>query len=193
MTSRPRRFAPRPRRSTDCTRGHGVRACYDLVLTDLFFEDEPRGYDIARRRARFTPADSGGDADRATELRQRVRARAAHPGRRDPRQADRRRAASIEARAVRAIQTAEFERRRPRRSRVRNRILGGVVPRMVEAKDPTTSGHSERVVGYADTLAVRSAASRTRSSASPSVSRALLHDVGKIGVPELDPVPRRAR
>src|SRR5262249_51097112 len=52
----------------------------------------------------------------------------------------------------------------------------------IEAKDPTTSGHAERVVRYADVLAQRcgvGAADRAELRLA-----ALLHDVGKIGIPD---------
>jgi putative two-component system response regulator len=52
---------------------------------------------------------------------------------------------------------------------------------MIEAKDPTTSGHAERVVQYTDRLAERCGVSdEDRESLRMA---ALLHDVGKIGVP----------
>ncbi len=63
-----------------------------------------------------------------------------------------------------------------------NRVLAEVLPRAIEAKDPTTSGHAERVVRYADVLAQRSGvdfADRLDLRLA-----ALLHDVGKIGIPD---------
>lgn len=65
---------------------------------------------------------------------------------------------------------------------VQNRVLAGVLPRAIEAKDPTTSGHAERVVNYADTLARRCGVSE-EDRASLRLA-ALLHDVGKIGIPD---------
>jgi putative two-component system response regulator len=63
-----------------------------------------------------------------------------------------------------------------------NRVLASVLPRAIEAKDPTTSGHADRVVRYADVLASRcgvSAEDRQHLRLA-----ALLHDVGKIGIPD---------
>jgi len=63
-----------------------------------------------------------------------------------------------------------------------NHVLAAVLPRAIEAKDPTTSGHAERVVRYADVLAQRcgvGAADRADLRLA-----ALLHDVGKIGIPD---------
>jgi putative two-component system response regulator len=72
--------------------------------------------------------------------------------------------------------------RRNEELEVQNRVLAGVLPRAIEAKDPTTSGHAERVVHYTDALAQRCGV--------PADERrdlrlaALLHDVGKIGIPD---------
>jgi putative two-component system response regulator len=63
-----------------------------------------------------------------------------------------------------------------------NRVLTSVLPRTIEMKDPTTSGHASRVVGYTDALARRCGVSvEDRSSLRLA---ALLHDIGKIGVPD---------
>ncbi len=63
----------------------------------------------------------------------------------------------------------------------------------IEARDPTTSGHSRRVATYA--VALAEAATRTRTGVMAPISfstaqltelsyAALLHDFGKVGVPE---------
>ena len=63
-----------------------------------------------------------------------------------------------------------------------NRVLAAVLPRAIEAKDPTTSGHAERVVNYADVLAQRCKVSE--ADRRELRLAALLHDVGKIGIPD---------
>lgn len=63
-----------------------------------------------------------------------------------------------------------------------NLVLAGVLPRAIEAKDPTTSGHAERVVHYADSLAKRCGVSEDERASLRMA--ALLHDVGKIGIPD---------
>src|SRR5690606_3770388 len=80
----------------------------------------------------------------------------------------------------RTIEASRIERR-ARYHAAQNRVLSAVVPMIIEAKDPTTSGHSERVVRYVDRLAVRCGVSdedreQLRLAAMP-------HDVGKIAVP----------
>ncbi len=52
----------------------------------------------------------------------------------------------------------------------------------VDAKDPYTRGHAERVTHYADIIAVEMALDNTRAGAIKYA--ALLHDIGKIGVSE---------
>src|SRR5215471_10177539 len=52
----------------------------------------------------------------------------------------------------------------------------------LEAKDPCTSGHSARVAQLAGRLALRM--SLSRSATETIAHAALLHDLGKIGVPE---------
>ncbi len=63
-----------------------------------------------------------------------------------------------------------------------NRVLAQVLPRAIEAKDPTTSGHADRVVRYADVLAQRCSVSF--DDRQDLRLAALLHDVGKIGIPD---------
>ncbi len=151
---------------------------FDLVLTDLYFDDAPRGYDIAAAARDVHPAvpvvmltgrPSFGNACEA--LRSQVAEILVKP---------------IDTMALletcrRAVAAAAIDRR-ARSLEARNRVLARVVPRMVEAKDPTTSGHSERVVGYTDTLAIRCGISDSDREALRLAS--LLHDVGKIGIPK---------
>jgi putative two-component system response regulator len=63
-----------------------------------------------------------------------------------------------------------------------NRVLMSVLPRMIEMKDPTTSGHAARVVGYTDALARRCGVGEDDRRSLRLA--ALLHDIGKIGVPD---------
>jgi putative two-component system response regulator len=72
--------------------------------------------------------------------------------------------------------------RRNEELEVQNRTLAAVLPRAIEVKDPTTSGHAERVVHYVDSLAQRCKVS-TEDRAALRLA-ALLHDVGKIGIPD---------
>jgi putative nucleotidyltransferase with HDIG domain len=81
----------------------------------------------------------------------------------------------------RVIQDTELARRN-QELESDNRVLTSVLPRTIEMKDPTTSGHAARVVGYTDVLAQRCGVS-AEDRASLRLA-ALLHDIGKIGVPD---------
>ncbi|MCK5941188.1 MAG: HD domain-containing protein, partial [Planctomycetes bacterium] len=81
----------------------------------------------------------------------------------------------------RVLQEAELERRNRELESV-NHVLASVIPRTIEIKDPTTSGHAARVVGYTDTLAQRCGVSDEDRASLRLAS--LLHDVGKIGIPD---------
>ncbi len=63
-----------------------------------------------------------------------------------------------------------------------NRVLSGILPKAIEAKDPTTGGHSDRVVSYADNLGRRMGVSAEDRKELRLAAQ--LHDVGKIGIPE---------
>ncbi|HHI79534.1 MAG TPA: HD domain-containing protein [Planctomycetes bacterium] len=63
-----------------------------------------------------------------------------------------------------------------------NKLLSAILPNAIEAKDPTTRGHSDRVVRYADTLAIKSGVGEEERRDLRLAAR--LHDVGKIGIPE---------
>ena len=62
-----------------------------------------------------------------------------------------------------------------------NQVLETVMPRVIEAKDPTTSGHSQRVVNYVERLAI--SCKVDEADLEPLRLAALLHDVGKVGTP----------
>jgi two-component system, response regulator RpfG len=72
--------------------------------------------------------------------------------------------------------------RRNQELETQNQILAAVLPRAIEAKDPTTSGHADRVVHYVDALARR--CNLDEADRASLRLAALLHDVGKIGIPE---------
>ncbi len=63
-----------------------------------------------------------------------------------------------------------------------NNLLSAILPNAIEAKDPTTRGHSDRVVRYADTLALKSGVGEEERRDLRLAAQ--LHDVGKIGIPE---------
>ncbi len=81
----------------------------------------------------------------------------------------------------RAIRNAEMDRRN-RQLEAQNKVLAQILPRAIEAKDPTTGGHAERVVLYTDVLAEHCGVSEEDRADLRMAS--LLHDVGKIGTPE---------
>jgi HD-GYP domain-containing protein (c-di-GMP phosphodiesterase class II) len=80
----------------------------------------------------------------------------------------------------RVIEETELQRRTQDLT-AQNRILASVLPRAIEAKDPTTGGHAERVVQYVDVLAQRCGVNEEDRQSLRLA--ALLHDVGKIGIP----------
>jgi putative two-component system response regulator len=150
---------------------------YDLVLTDLYLGTDQLGYTVAeaaRTRRPQVPVvmltgrpSFHGAVD---ALRSSIREIVVKPV--DPE-------VLIDA-CAKAIETASLERKR-RQLEAQNRVLMTVAPRMIEAKDPTTSGHAERVIQYTDRLAERcGVGDEERESLRMA---ALLHDVGKIGVP----------
>jgi putative two-component system response regulator len=154
------------------------REQFHLVVTDLYLGDEDHGHqiaDLAREHRPQTPVivmtgrPSFGHAQEA--LRNRV--------------------ADIVVKPIAAEQLVDLCRRviddtelarRNQELEASNRVLTYVLPRTIEMKDPTTSGHAARVVGYADKLAERCGVSG-KDRASLRLA-ALLHDIGKIGVPD---------
>ncbi len=90
-------------------------------------------------------------------------------------------ASQLLATCRRVIQETDLARRNSELESA-NRVLTSVLPRTIEMKDPTTSGHASRVVGYTDTLAERCGVSEEDRSSLRLA--ALLHDIGKIGVPD---------
>jgi putative two-component system response regulator len=149
-----------------------------LVVSDLYLSNDELGYeiaDVARNQSPPVPVilltgrpSFGGARD---ALRSQVCEIVVKP-------VD---AFDLVRTCQRTIRDAETERRQ-RRLEIQNKVLAGVLPRAIEAKDPTTSGHAERVVHYTDTLAQRCGVDATNREHLRLAS--LLHDVGKIGIPE---------
>lgn len=165
---------------------------FELVLTDLYLGESDLGYEIAATANGLQPRvpvillTGRPSFDSACEaLRSQVHEILVKP---------------MEPEALlsvcrNTIQAAAMERTQ-RLLEGQNRVLATVVPRMIEAKDPTTCGHSERVVGYAEKLARLCGVEADDRDALRLA--ALLHDIGKIGIPEeilckegpLDPAER---
>lgn len=151
---------------------------FHLVLTDLYLEPEGLGFEIASAATECQPPvpailltgrpsfDSAQEAMRQHFHEMVVKP--LHPG-------------ELLAACRRVIQNQAMLRRQADLM-AQNRILAHILPRAIEAKDPTTSGHAERVITYADELAIRCGVSaKDRDSLRMA---ALLHDIGKIAVPE---------
>ncbi len=150
---------------------------FDLVLTDLYLGEHDLGYDVAEQARKQRPEvpvvlltgrPSFGSACEA--LGRCIRDIIVKPV--DPE--------ILLAACRRTIEAVDVERR-ARLLEAQNRILALVAPRMIEAKDPTTSGHAERVYGYVARLAERCGVDGDDLESLRIA--ALLHDVGKIGVP----------
>ena len=151
---------------------------FDLVLTDLYLGDTDLGVhiaDVAREQRPNPPVivlTGRPTFDGAQEaLRSHVADMVVKPV--EPQQ--------LLATCRRVIQETELGRRNQELESV-NRVLTSVLPRTIEMKDPTTSGHAARVVGYTDVLAQRCGVG-TEDRRSLRLA-ALLHDIGKIGIPD---------
>lgn len=169
----------RPTRVADVGAAKAALAAhgFDLVLTDLYLGEDELGYEVAEAARRCRPEVpvvmlTGQPSFRGAvdALRAAVREIVVKPV--EPE--------TLVAACARAIHAAATERR-ARELEGQNRVLSAVVPRMVEAKDPTTSGHADRVVCYTDRLAERCGVSEDDRESLRLA--ALLHDIGKIGVP----------
>lgn len=149
---------------------------FDLVLTDLYL-DENLGYELAETASSrrppvpvilMTARPSFDGAQRALHLQVcEIVTKPIEPAR-------------LVATCRRTLDGWRL-RRRNQELEAQNQILAKVLPRAIEAKDPTTKGHSERVVTYSDNLARRCDVSDEARASLRMAS--LLHDVGKIGVP----------
>ena len=151
---------------------------FHLVLSDLYLDGDHMGYEIAAAARQCKPEvpvvvmtgrPSFGNAQAA--LRSHVSEIVVKP-------ID---GIELVQTCRRTIRAAASERRQ-RQLEGQNKVLASVLPRAIEAKDPTTSGHAERVVLYTATLADRCGVSAEDREHLKLAS--LLHDVGKIGIPE---------
>jgi putative nucleotidyltransferase with HDIG domain len=165
-------------RSVDAARHALAHVVFAVVVTDLYLGDDGLGTtvaDVAQAKEppipvillTGRPSLSGAqDAIRARVAELLVKPVAAH---------------ELVHACRRAINTAQ-ERRRLEQLAAQNRVLASVLPRAIEVKDPTTRGHSDRVVRYADALAQRCGVDEADRESLRLASQ--LHDVGKIGIPE---------
>jgi putative two-component system response regulator len=151
---------------------------FHLVLTDLYLGETDLGYqvaEVARKQKPSTPVivlTGRPTFDAAQEaLRSKVAEIVVKP-------VD---AQTLLSTCRRVIQETELTRRNQELTTA-NRVLSSILPRTIEMKDPTTSGHAERVVGYTDTLAMRCGVG-AEDRANLRLA-ALLHDIGKIGIPD---------
>jgi putative two-component system response regulator len=151
---------------------------FELVLTDLYLGDTDLGHQVAEvARAQQPPTPVVVMTGRPTfdaaqgALRHRVEDIVVKP-------VD---AEHLVATCQRVVRDTHLARRNQELESA-NRVLTSVLPRTIEMKDPTTSGHAARVVGYTDTLAQRCGVG-PEQRASLRLA-ALLHDIGKIGVPD---------
>jgi putative two-component system response regulator len=154
------------------------RESFHLVLTDLYLGQRDLGYqiaEVARKQRPHTPVivlTGRPTFDGAQEaLRSHVADIVVKPV--DDQ--------TLLAACRRVLQETELTRRN-QELETANRVLSSVLPRTIEMKDPTTSGHAERVVGYTDTLARRCGVSEA-DRANLRLA-ALFHDIGKIGIPD---------
>ena len=151
---------------------------FHLVLTDLYLEPEGLGFEIASAAAECDPPvpaillTGRPSFDNAQEaMRQHFHEMVVKPLH----------ASELLSACHRVIQNQVMLRRQADLV-AQNHVLAQILPRAIEAKDPTTSGHAERVITYADQLAQRCGVS-TKDRSSLRMA-ALLHDIGKIAVPE---------
>ena len=79
------------------------------------------------------------------------------------------------------IQTQKAEERRSQVEKLSEEVMR-TLANTIDAKDPYTNGHSLRVAKYSKEIAKR--AGKTREQQKEVYEMALLHDIGKIGVPD---------
>jgi putative two-component system response regulator len=151
---------------------------FDLVLTDLYLGDSGFGYqlaDVARSQTPPVPVVlmTGRPSFHGAQaaIRTHVADIVVKPA--DP--------TTLLTTCRRVVEETALARRNAELV-LENELLASVMGKAIEAKDPTTSGHAERVVGYTDALAQRLGVGDCDREALRLA--ALLHDVGKIGVPD---------
>lgn len=83
---------------------------------------------------------------------------------------------------VRSIQDADFQERENIRTQDMNMQMVTTLVNTIEAKDPYTNGHSNRVAMYAREIAVR--AGKDDEYLNRLYYMSILHDIGKIGIPD---------
>ena len=154
------------------------RDSFQLILSDLYLGGTDLGYQLAEVAAQRKPSIP-------------VVMLTGRPTFSGAAEALQSRVAAIVAKPVDAHMLIETCRRTVQEHELRtlngeleaqNRVLAEVLPRAIEVKDPTTSGHAERVVNYTDNLARRCGV--TEQDRASLRLAALLHDVGKIGIPD---------
>ena len=79
------------------------------------------------------------------------------------------------------IQTQKAEERRNQVEKLSEEVMK-TLANTIDAKDPYTNGHSLRVAKYSKEIAKR--AGKTKAEQKEIYQMALLHDIGKIGVPD---------
>lgn len=79
------------------------------------------------------------------------------------------------------VQTQEAEARRNQVEKLSEEVMK-TLANTIDAKDPYTNGHSLRVAKYSKEIAKR--AGKTKQEQKEIYQMALLHDIGKIGVPD---------
>lgn len=163
----------------DLTRARAAMANaeFELILTDLYLGEERLGYEVAEFAHALRPSVP-------------VILVTARPSFANAREAMRSHVCEIVVKPVdgvtlvsacrRAVEQFQI-RRRNDELQTQNQTLMDVLPRAIEAKDPTTEGHSQRVVQYSDALARKCEVGDEDRAALRVAS--LLHDVGKIGIP----------
>ncbi|MBL9079123.1 MAG: response regulator [Planctomycetes bacterium] len=151
---------------------------FELIVTDLYLGDTDLGHEIAEVAREQRPATpvvvmTGRPTFDAAQgaLRHRVDDIVVKPVE----------ANHLVATCARVLRDTELARRNQELESA-NAVLTSVLPRTIEMKDPTTSGHAARVVGYTDSLAMRCGVD-AEQRASLRLA-ALLHDIGKIGIPD---------
>lgn len=80
-----------------------------------------------------------------------------------------------------SIQTRRAEERRRQVERLSEEVMK-TLANTIDAKDPYTNGHSLRVARYSKEIAKR--AGKTKEEQNEIYQMALLHDIGKIGIPD---------